>query len=75
MFTINYEKEPPEVFYKKAVLGNFSKPVFESLFNQVAGSQICSFVKKKFQHSEYCEIFKYVILKEICEWLLLNNVK
>ena len=54
MFTMNNKKQPPEVFYKKAVLKTFLNAnrkisVFESLPNQVAALQISNFFKKRFQ--------------------------
>ena len=41
-FSINFEKQPPEVFSKKAVFKSFAiftakKPVLESLFDKVTG--------------------------------------
>ena len=30
----------------------------ESLFDKVVGFQACSLIKKRLEHSEYCEIFK-----------------
>ena len=49
MFTMNNKKQPPEVFYKKAVLKKFLNihrkiPVFESLLNRVAGLQVVTFI-------------------------------
>ena len=35
MFTMNNKKEPPEVFYKKAVLKNFS------IFTGIYFSKVC----------------------------------
>ena len=75
MFSMNNNKQPPEVFYKTAVLKTFLNiprkiPVSKSLFNQVAGLNIRDYIKKRFQH-----ILKMLILKKICERLLLNNVK
>ena len=49
MFTMNSKKQPPEVFYKKAVAHRKIPPVFESLFNQVAALQASNFFKKRFQ--------------------------
>ena len=67
------QKQPPEVFYKKAVLKYFSistgkKPVLESLFNKVfkkSPTQVFS--------CEYHEIFKNTYSEYICNWLLLCN--
>ena len=68
MFTMSDKKQPPGVFYKTSVLKNFSiLPVFESLFNQVVGFQVCNFIKKRFQQvffCEYCKIFKKAYFEE-----------
>ena len=77
MFTMNNEKRPPEVFYKKAVLKNFliftGKHLCWSLFLiklQVLRSAALS--KKNFNTSEYIVKFlKMPILKKICERLPL----
>ena len=53
MFTMNNKKQPPVVFYKKDTDKNFSRftgeylPAFESLFNQVAGLQLCKSILDK----------------------------
>ena len=84
MFSVNNNKQPPEVFYKTAVLKNFLNiprkiPVSESLFNQVAGLNIRDYIKKRFQHMCFsvtiAKFLNMLILKRICERLLLNNVK
>ena len=84
MFTMNTKKEPPEVFYKKAVLKNFSILTGRHLcwslfFNQFVVLQVCNFIKKRFQHRCFsvniAKFLKTHILKKICERLLLNNVK
>ena len=56
------QKEPPEVFYKKAIVNNFSNihrktPVLESLFN-----------------SEYCEIFNSSYFEEHLRTVASENV-
>ena len=70
---MNSKKQPPEVFYKKAVLKNFLNihrkiPVFESLFNQVAGLQIFISAKKEIPTQvffcEYCKILKKSYFEE-----------
>ena len=84
--TMNNKKQPSEVFYKKAVLENFSVftgkcllLVLESLVNEVMGLQICSFIKKRLLYGWFsvniAEFLKKLILKKICGRLLLNNVK
>ena len=54
-------------------------PVFKPLFNQVAGLEISNFLKKRFQRRCFsvniAKFLKKLILKKICERLLLNNVK
>ena len=84
MFSVNNNKQPPEVFYKTAVLKNFLNiprkiPVSKSLFNQVAGLNIRDYIKKRFQHMCFsvtiAKFLNMLILKRICERLLLNTVK
>ena len=73
MFTMNNKKQPPEVFYNKAVLKNFSIltkiPVPESLPNQVAALQISNLFKKRFQRRCFlvniAKFLKKLILKKI----------
>ena len=80
---MNNKKQPLEVFYKKLFLkiSQYSQEntVFESLFNQFTGLQASNFIKKRFQHKYFsvniAKFLKTVILKKICEQLLLNNVK
>ena len=50
--TFSVPKQPPEVFYKKGILKNFSKFIgkhlFQSLFfNKVVGLQACNSIKKE----------------------------
>ena len=72
-----FEKQPPEVLYKKAVLKSFAiftgkkTPVLDSLFNKFAGMKACKFIKKRLQHRcfpvfscEYCETFKNTYFEE-----------
>ena len=53
--------------------------MFESLFNQLATLQISNFVNKRFQRRCFSgnigKFLKSLILKNICERLLLNNLK
>ena len=81
---MNSKKQPPEVFYKIAVLKNFSiltgKYLCSSLFLiKFAPLQISNFLKKRFQRRCFsvniAKFLKKLILKKICERLLLNNVK
>ena len=79
----NNQKQPPEVFYKKAVLKNFvlftGKHLCWSLFfNKVAGlRRPAMLLKKKLQHRCFrvnnAKFLKTLILKSVCERLLLNN--
>ena len=53
----HFKKQPPEVFYKKAILKNLQYslqqiPVLESLYNKVADLMACSVsvIKKRLQH-------------------------
>ena len=84
MFTMNNKKHQPEVFYKNAVLKSFSILsrkicVFESLPNKVAALQISNVFKKRFQRRYFvvniAKFLKKLILKKVCERLLLNIVK
>ena len=43
--TLCFQKQPPEVFYKKSVLRNFTK--FTGIFNKVAGLRPATFFKKR----------------------------
>ena len=71
---LNYQKDSPEVFHKKAVLKNFEiftgKHVSWSLF-------LIKFIKKRLQYrSSPVNIAKFLrapVLKNICERLLLND--
>ena len=74
----NYQKQPPEVFYKKGILKNFAKFTEKDLrqslfFNKVAGY---SFIKKEtiaqMFSCEFCEIFKNTFFTEHLRWLLLK---
>ena len=61
-----YQKQPPEVFYKKGVLKNFVKFTRQSLFfNNVAGLRPVKLLKKEILTQafscEFCEIFKNTI--------------
>ena len=75
------QKQPPEVFYTKAVFKNFNvytkTPVLEFLFNKVVGLQICNSFKKRLRHKCFpvnlTKLLITPILKSICERLLLNS--
>ena len=50
--------------------------VLESHFINVAGLQVCNYIKKRFQYrcfpAKFEQFLKTPILKKICEWLLLK---
>ena len=84
MFTMNNKKQPPEVFYKKAVLKNFSmltgKYMCSSLFLiKLQPFRSATFSKRDSNAGVFLvNIAKFLIkliLKKICERLLLNDVK
>ena len=67
---------------KKDVLKNFAiftrASMLESLFNKVAGSKACSFIKKRHQHMCFlvntAKLLRTPILKNLCERLLLRSI-
>ena len=84
MLTMNNKKQPPEVFYKKAVLKNFSmltgKYMCSSLFLiKLQPFRSATFSKRDSNAGAFLlNIAKFLIkliLKKICERLLLNDVK
>ena len=76
------QKQPLEMFCKRSCswkkFANFkrTKPVSESLFNEVAGLRIYSFIKKRLQHRCFpVKLKKFLrtsILKNICDRMLLK---
>ena len=71
MFTTENKKQPPEIFYKKAVLKIIPiisrKYLCFSLFLIKLGLQICNFIKKRFQHRCFSlNIFGNKLFKEDC---------
>ena len=79
LLCVNVE-QPPEVFYKTAVLKNSAALIgkhllLESVFNKVTDLQACNFIKKRHQHGCFpVNILKFLrtpILNNICERLLL----
>ena len=81
---MNNKKQPPEVFYKKAVLKNFSmltgKYMCSSLFLiKLQPFRSATFSKRDSNAGVFLvNIAKFLIkliLKKICERLLLNDVK
>ena len=83
MSVMNNKKQPPESFYDKAVLKTFLIPTGKylrsNLFLSSCRSSVCNFIKKRFQHRCFsvniAKFLKMVILKKICERLLLGDVK
>ena len=52
---MNWQKQPPEVFYKKSCSQIFQNihmktPVLGSLFHKIEDLQACTFIKKRLQH-------------------------
>ena len=81
MFTMNNKKQPPEVFYNKAVLKNFSTLTGKYMRSSLFLIKLWHFrsATKRLQHRCFlvniAKFLKKLILKKICERLLLNNVK
>ena len=50
--------------------------MLEAPFNKVEGLEAYNFIKKKPQHKcfpvKFAKFLRIIILKNICEWLLLN---
>ena len=80
MFTMSNKKQPLEEFYKETS-SQYSqkKNLCLSLFLIKLWSSGLQFIKKRFQHRCFsmniAKFLKTVILKKICERLLLNNVE
>ena len=59
---------------------NFARkiPVLKSLFNRVAGLEVCNFIKERLQPRrflmEFAKFLRTPILKNICERLVLKTV-
>ena len=76
---IKKQKQPPEVFYKKAVLINFAilAGVCWSVFLlRLQAFKSATLLKKtttQVLSCEYCKVFKKPILKRICEQLLFKK--
>ena len=80
-FRDDCQKQPLDVFYKKAVPKNFAMLIIKHLcwrpvFNKVGGFQVCSFIKKKLQRRYFpmniAKFFRTSILKNICKRLPLD---
>ena len=76
-----FKKQPPEVFYNKAVLKNFSTLTGKYMRSSLFLIKLWHFrsATKRLQHRCFlvniAKFLKKLILKKICERLLLNNVK
>ena len=82
IFTMNVHKQPPEVFCKKAVLKNFSTFTGKYLCSSLFLIRLSAFSSATLLKGDCKRFFvnianflKTLILKKICERLLLNNVK
>ena len=79
MFTMNNKKQPPEVFYKKAVLKNFSILTGKYLCSSLFLIKLRPFISVTFLKRDFnagvAKFLKTLILNKICKQLLLNNVK
>ena len=76
-----FQKQPPELFYRKSCSEKFCNihtktPVLESPFNRLAGLKTCNFLKKIIQHRCFpvniSKFLRTLILTKICEQLLLQ---
>ena len=79
-YVSSIQEQPSEGFYKKAVLKHFAifkgkNLRWEFLFDKVVGLQVCNFIKNRLQHRCFpvnnAKLLKTIILKNVCEWLLL----
>ena len=66
----NWQKQLPEVFYKKSCSQKFPNihrktPVLESLFQKVADLQDCNFIKKRLLHRYFSVMVWIVAFKTI----------
>ena len=79
-FSEKFQKQPPEVFYKKSILRNLAiftgKHLLASLFHNVTGLQVCKFIKKRLQHRFFSvntwDFLRTSIFENICKRLLLK---
>ena len=72
IFSLDYQKQPPEVFCKKDVLRNFTKFTGKHLcqslfFNKIVGLETLAQVFS----CEFCEMSKNIFSIEHLWWLLL----
>ena len=64
MFTRNYKKQPPEIFYKKAAIKNFSIITGKSSYGPSDLQLYQKEIPAKVFFCEYCKIFKYAYFEE-----------
>ena len=72
-----FQKQPPDVFYRKTFCNIHRKtPVLESPFNRLAGFKTCNFFKKRLRHRCFpvniAKTLRAPILMKIWEQLLLS---
>ena len=76
------QKQPSKLFFKKKVFLKISQisvenSCLESLFNNVGGLKVCSFIKMRLQMRcfsvKFAKFLRKRILKNICERLLLHT--
>ena len=82
-WTIEQQKQPPEVFCLKKMFLKISQFSQENTcigvsFYKVAGLQTCNFIKKRLQHRFFpvnnAKVLRTPILKNICERLFLEQL-
>ena len=81
MSNYSIQKEPPEVFCKKAILKNFAKFTGKHLcqslfFHKVACLRPATLVKTRLWHRcllvNFAKFLKTLFITEYCQWLLLS---
>ena len=72
---VDLQKQPPEVFFKKAAPKNFIIFTEEHLFWSLFLIKTCNFINKRLQHRCFpvniAKLLRLPILKNICKRLLL----
>ena len=81
--TLCYQKQSPEVFYKKGVLKNFTKLTWKHLcqsffLNKVGGLRVATLLKKRLWHNcspaNFAKFLRTPFLQNTSGWLLLNSL-
>ena len=80
MFAMNNKKQPTEVFYKKAALKSFSKFTGKYLCSSLFLIKLDAFRYARHSNTgvfsvNIAKVLRKLVLKKVCERLLLNNVK